>query len=226
MCYTAKASVTAWWILAMMSLFLWYRNEKYDRALAIFIFTLGIIQLIEYGIHSGADPDQSGRALFITLWLQCLVLTIGVFVFITSSRDPDNISTQENIIEIIAGWMLVLFVIIFIAAVILSYTLDFSASPGSSGHIEWYMDGMPFFGKWGFLYLVGIFGPLILLFGFYDWSDPGIAVLIIYGLLSFGYVSGNYPSQAFTSMFCYLSVGFAFLAWWTRIIPDSDKTSC
>lgn len=226
MCYTAKASVTAWWILAMMSLFLWYRNEKYDRALAIFIFTLGIIQLIEYGIHSGADPDQSGRALFITLWLQCLVLTIGVFVFITSSRDPDNISTQENIIEIIAGWMLVLFVIIFIAAVILSYTLDFSASPGSSGHIEWYMDGMPFFGKWGFLYLVGIFGPLILLFGFYDWSDPGIAVLIIYGLLSFGYVSGNYPSQAFTSMFCYLSVGFAFLAWWTGIIPDSDKTSC
>lgn len=226
MCFSSKASVTSWWILALMSLFLWYRNEKYDRALAGFIFTLGLIQLVEYGVHSGADPNQSGRALFIILWLQCLVLAIGVFVFITSSSDTDNISTRENIIGIITGWNLVLFSIIFIAALILSFTIDFSAAPGPSGHIEWYMNGQPFFGKWGFLYIVGVFVPLLLLFGFYNWADVSLGILIIYGLLSAAYISGNYPPEAFTSMWCYLSVGFAFLAWFLGIIPDSNKTTC
>ena len=74
-------------ILALMSLFLWYRNQRYDRALSVFIFTLAMVQLIEYGIHSGADPEQSGRALFITLWLQCLVLAIGVYIFINDNKD-------------------------------------------------------------------------------------------------------------------------------------------
>jgi len=113
MSWNAKSSIVSWWILALMSLFLWYRNEKYDRALSVFIFTIGLVQLIEYGIHSGTDPTQSGRALFIILWLQCLVLAIGVFIFIKSSTDPDNPSITENVVNIIAGWNLFLFAIIF-----------------------------------------------------------------------------------------------------------------
>ena len=226
MCYTAKASVTAWWILAMMSLFIWYRNERYDRALAVFIFVLGLIQLIEYGIHSGSDPNQSGRALFITLWLQCLVLAIGVFIFINGSKDPDDISVRENVISTIAGWNLFLFSIVFVIALIVSFSLNFSAAPGSSGHIEWYMNGKRFLGSFGWLYVLGIFGPLLLLLAFYGWSDISIAILILYGLLSAAYVVVNYPQEAFTSMWCYLSVGFAMLVWFLGIIPSCDKTTC
>lgn len=226
MCMTAKASITSWWILALMSLFLWYRNEKYDRALSVFIFTLGLIQLIEYGIHSGTDPHQSGRALFITLWLQCLVLAIGVFLFINSMKDPDNPTLTENIVNTIAGWNLFLFSIIFVVALILSFTSGstFSGAPGSSGHIEWYMNGGPLLGKWGWLYIIGIFVPLILIFGYYMWADIGIAILIIYGILSAAYVIANYPPPAFSSMWCYLSVIFAFLAWAVGIIPPNNPT--
>ena len=124
MCETAKASITSWWILALMSLFLWYRNEKYDRALSVFVFTLGLVQLIEYGIHSGTDPHQSGRALYITLWLQCLVLAIGVFIFINSKKDPDNPSISENVINTIAGWNLFLFAIVFVVMLVLSFTSE------------------------------------------------------------------------------------------------------
>jgi hypothetical protein len=224
---TAKASVTSWWILALLSLFLWYRNEKYDRALSVFVFTLGLIQLIEYGIHSGADPHQSGRALFITLWLQCLVLAIGVFIFINASRDPDNPTLTENIVYTIAGWNLFLFAIIFVVALILSFTSGsvFSGAPGSSGHIEWYMNDGPLLGKWGWLYIIGIFVPLILIFAYYMWADIEIAILIIYGALSAAYVMANYPSPAFSSMWCYLSVFFAFLAWFLGIIPQENKCS-
>lgn len=224
MCFTAKASITSWWILALMSLFLWYRNEKYDRALAIFIFTLGLIQLIEYGIHSGADPNQSGRALFITLWLQCLVLAIGVFIFINSSKDPDNPSITETIVNTIAGWNLFLFAIIFVVALVLSFTTGstFSGAPGPSGHIEWYMNEGPLLGKWGWLYIIGIFVPLILIFAYYMWADIEIAILILYGILSATYVLANYPTNAFSSVLCYLTVGFAFLAWFLGIIPQEN----
>ena len=224
MSWNAKSSIVSWWILALMSLFLWYRNEKYDRALSVFIFTIGLVQLIEYGIHSGTDPTQSGRALFIILWLQCLVLAIGVFIFIKSSTDPDNPSITENVVNIIAGWNLFLFAIIFVVALIMAFISDntFSSLPGPSGHIEWYMNGGMILGKWGWLYLLGIFVPLLLILGYYMWADIGIAILIIYGAISAAYVLANYPLSAFSSMWCYLSVGFAFLAWFIGIIPSSS----
>ena len=225
MCFSAKASISSWWILALISLFLWYRNERYDRALSIFIFTLGLIQLIEYGIHSGADPAQSGRALFITLWLQCLVLAIGVFLFIDGNYDSDNPSTSEKVVKIISGWNLFLFAIIFVVALIMSFTAGwtFSGAPGSSGHIEWYRNDGPLLGKWGWLYLIGLFLPLLLIFAYYAWADVGIAILILYGVLSAMYVVANYSSSSFSSMWCYLTVGFAFLAWFLQIIPTCDK---
>lgn len=228
MCFTAKASVTSWWILALMSLFLWYRNERYDRALSIFVFTLGLIQLIEYGIHSGADPQQSGRALYITLWLQCLVLAIGVFIFINDAKDSHNPSITENIVHTIAGWNLFLFSFIFVVALVLTFTSDstFSGAPGPSGHIEWYMNDHPLMSGWGWLYLIGVFVPLILILAFYAWTDIGTAVLIIYGILSAAYVLSNYPSNAFSSMWCYLAVGFAFLAWFVGIIPSTNTATC
>lgn len=225
---TAKASITSWWILAMMSLFLWYRNEKYDRALSVFVFTLGLIQLIEYGIHSGADPDQSGRALYITLWLQCLVLAIGVFLFISDSVDPDNPTLTENIVHTIAGWNLFLFAIVFVVALILSFISDntFSGAPGKSGHIEWYMNDGMILGNWGWLYIIGLFVPLILIFAYYMWADIAIAILILYGALSAVYVMTNYPPNAFSSMWCYLSLGFAFLAFFLGIIPSNSESIC
>jgi hypothetical protein len=217
----------------MMALFLWYRNELYDRALAIFILMLGLIQLIEYGIHSGADPQQSGHALYITLWLQCLVLAIGVFLFIKGAVDDEinqggSPTLSENIITTIAGWNLFLFAIVFVVALVLSFTSGavFSGAPGPSGHIEWYMDGGFLLGRWGWLYLVGLFVPLILIFAYFAWADIGIAILILYGVLSAAYVLANYPPAAFSSMWCYLAIGFAFLAWMVGIIPGRIADCC
>ena len=225
MCFTSKASVSGWWILAFMSLFLWYRNESYDRALAIFVFTLGLIQLIEYGIHSGADPSQSGRLLYITLWLQCLVLAIGVFVFIQCDKEHEEASTKNNLVHSIAGWNLLLFSIIFIVTLITSFTsgATFSGNVGSSGHIEWYQNGGSILGSYGWLYLIGIFLPLFLLFSYFAWADIGTAILILYGILSAVFVLSKYPPAAFTSLWCYLSVGAAFIMWMIGIIPQTNR---
>ena len=160
--------------------------------------------------------------------MQCLVLAIGVFIFINDAKDHENSSLTENIIHTIAGWNLFLFSFIFVVILVLSFTSDstFSGAPGSSGHIEWYMDDHPLMSKWGWLYLIGIFVPLILIFGYYAWADIGTAILIIYGILSAAYVLSNYPPAAFSSMWCYLTIGFAFLAWFVGIIPSTNNIAC
>lgn len=232
MCTTAKESLSAWWILCFMTLFLWYRNNTYDRALSCFIFTLGLVQLIEYGIHSGADPSQSARALFLILWLQCLVLAIGVFLFIKSDTNPkknDVVDVNDGAVLIISGWNLLLYAIIFIVGLGWSFYADennFDSKTNEDfGCVEWSMNGGSILGNWWILYIFGIFCPLILLFAHYQWSCMPLAILIGYGLLSAGYVANKYPPHALASMWCYLGIGFAFLAWYIGMIYPSELTS-
>lgn len=223
---TAKASISSWWIFAFMALFLWYRNIGYDRALAIFALTLGLIQLIEYGIYSGTNPEQSGRTIFIILWLQCLVLAIGVWIFINGSIDSHNPSLGENIVHTIAGWNLLFFAIVFVTCLVISFTSDstFSASPGPSGFIEWYMNGHPMLSQWGWLYFIGIFAPLFLIFAYYAWADLSVAILILYGILAAAFIFINYPSTVFGSIWSCFLIGFIFLAWFLGliIVPQSN----
>ena len=223
---TATDSITSWWIYAMMSLFLWYRNEKYDRALSVFLFTLGLTQLIDYGIYSSVNPKQSGRALFITLWLQCLVLAIGVFLFVKHEKDKGNPSITENIVQIISGWNLFLFAIVFVIALITSFTSSdsFSGNVNEFGNIIWTRDGGNILGKYGILYVIGIFLPLFLIFAYYLWADIGIALIILYGALSACYVFINYQPSSFIHTWSYFSIGIVFLAWLSGIISPAEIT--
>jgi hypothetical protein len=220
MCYTAKASISAWWILALMTLFLWYRDQEYDRILAPFLIALGLIQLIEYGIHSGASPQQAGRALFLTLWAQCLILAIGVALFLRRQIDPTVASRGQNLLRYLSLANLILFVTVFAGALAWCWWSQpsFSGAPGEAGHIEWQVNDSPFLGRYGWLYLIGIFLPLLLLLWYYGWNYTPLLVLILYGVGSALYVTTRFPSIAFSSMWCYLSVGFAFLAWFLGIM--------
>ncbi len=201
--------------MALISLFLWYRNIKYDRALAVFILTLGLVQLIEYGIHSGTDTAQSTRAIFLTLWLQCLVLAIGVFVFVNA---PSNSSDTSSIISTLSGLNLILFSCVFVAMLITAFTSStFDADIDIDGIVNLTRNGNAILDKWEWLYLIGVFFPLFIIFMYYMYSDTEIAVLIIYGALAAAYVMAKYPKTAFNSIWCYMGIGFAFLAWFMGI---------
>lgn len=221
MCFSAKASFLAWCILSFMSLILWFRNKRYDRALAGFIFIIGLIQLVEYFIHiQSLDKNTAGKSLYLILWLQCLVLAGGVYLFIKGKGAATTGGGGSGVFTNIALGNLILFAFIFISAVVLAFTVynySFSGAPGKSGHVEWYRDGKPLLGTSGIFYLFGIFFPLLLLFLYYaivvKKFDLGMLLLILYGILSACYVWKTFPPQAFSSMWCFLAVGFAFLVW-------------
>lgn len=200
MCYTAKASLTGFFLITIVAFFLWYRNVDYDRVIAAFLIVLGLIQLIEYGVHSSMSSTQAGKLLFLDLWLQCAVFAVATWIFLGTS---------------LSLAVAIIFSIIFIIALVyILITKDvYSASVGDSGHIEWTRNGGSFLGPYGILYLIGIFVPLLLLLASYSWNNIGLVLLIIYGIVSCLITALIFPPEAFTSMWCYMVVGFAFLAW-------------
>jgi hypothetical protein len=200
MCYTAKASLTGFFLITIVAFFLWYRNVDYDRVIAAFLIVLGLIQLIEYGVHSSMNSNQAGKLLFIDLWLQCAIFSVATYIFLGNS---------------ISLALAIVFSLIFgVALVYILVTKDtYSAQVGETGHIEWTHNGGSFLGPYGWLYLIGIFAPLLVLLAHYNWTNVGLWLLILYGIVSALIVVLMFPPQAFTSMWCYLVIGFAFLAW-------------
>jgi hypothetical protein len=122
----------------------------------------------------------------------------------------------------------VLFAAVFLVALLYSLVGDaqFQAQVGASGHVEWYKDGGFLLGSWSWLYLVGIFVPFLFLLSVYHWANVGIWLLLLYGVLSAIYVRYAFPPVAFGSMWCYLSIGFAFLLWMVGILPASACGTC
>lgn len=214
MAQTAKISIVSWWIFALMSLFLWYRNLSYDRSVSIYFFILSLIQLIEYGVYSGGDPQQAGTALYIILWLQCLVLAIGVFVFIKSYDDIYQ-TTTKNIIKTISSWYLIIYSAVFLIALVSMFASNnsYSINIRDDGNIEWMSNGSEILGNWNWLYIIGMIVPFILLFGFFGWADIGIACIILYIILSALYVGYFYNPYEFNSMWCYYALIIVFLVW-------------
>src|SRR5579871_818740 len=164
MCNNAKISLANWWILTFIALMLWYRNISYDRIMAGFIFVLGFVQLIEYGIYNSMDENQGARMLFIVMWLQCLILVAGVYL------------TQKTLTTTLLLW---LFIIIFAVAVLYgmfsSNDSFFDGDPRS-----WFTNKASLLGNFSWLYLLGIMIPFIILLAYSDWQNIGLWVLIIY----------------------------------------------
>jgi hypothetical protein len=209
MCFDAKSSSTGFWIISFMALMIWYRNQGYDRALSIFILLLGMIQLVEFTIHNGSSGSESGKWIFMILWLQILALTIGTFVYI---------NPNDTILWSLALIMMLFGIAVFLMGVWFTATSTFDSFVGKSGHIEWYRDQKPLMGGWfGPLYLLGLFAPLILLWLNTSMKDMALLVIILYGVASAVWVASTFPSEAFSSMWCYLAVGFAFLWWFVGI---------
>lgn len=216
MSYTDKYSITAWWIIAFMSLILWYRNLKYDRIISVYIFTLALIQLIEYGIYSGTNKQQSARAVYITMWLQCLIFAIGVYIFINKSNHvkPGPATQLQKTINLLAGWNLFLFAAAFVVALTLSFTNDFNFSLDSdSDFVQYYVNDQPMLNNWGWLYILGSFSPLVLLILYFDYNDIASIILFLIGLFYMIYILNKYPHSCLASSWSYFGIIIAFVVW-------------
>jgi hypothetical protein len=150
MCFSAEVSLITSGVLVLVGVCMMIRRLPLDVMLAGFVLMLGVIQMIEFGIHSKLlQSSEAGRLLYVTLLTQCAVLALGVWAMFGGA-------TSGGLAVVTTG--------VLLAGVCVVVTSNFSAKPGSSGHIEWSKDHGPLLGGvMGGLYLFGLFAPLVLI---------------------------------------------------------------
>jgi hypothetical protein len=211
---TAKSSIIAWWLLVLIAICLWYRNEQYDRMLAPFLLAVALIQLSEYALHSGARPQQAGWLIYNLLWVQCLLLAIGAYLVVRQQACAVVLSVLALVLLIVA----VLLSLYFFASSLLGNE-GFTASTNEQGQITWQVDGQALLSRGGWLYLLGITLPLLLIAAAYQGENLASWLLIGYLLIA---AVVSYYSSSLTSNWDYLAVGFACVAWLAGITSPTS----
>ncbi len=194
MCYSAESSIVAWVISVVIGCYLWYRNRKFDRWNASFIWTFSAVQLWEAGIWSSTDKSQQNfylKLLLLTLLAQPLVQTYAGWK-----------ATGSQVLQIMTG----VFLLVWFYTLYRTFTEQFYVTKGPHGHLVWHSDSGPFVqGIIGILYLLGLFLALL-------WILPTSIPLLAIGAATILLSLSRASTGEFGSYWCYIAVGYSITA--------------
>ena len=192
MCWNKEVSFTSWILIYIGAFYLYKRNLKGDRHIAIFSFVFGIVQLLEYFLWYSLETNNSTlnsfitKLLFLALWLQPL----SNFILICTLNSNSKTNKKPEYIK----WVIYVYGLIFLYAINLTFnsSYNFKTIIGENNHLQWikqYKQNLNAKNEQNFLSLnpkidSNIFG-LIYLFGmfvpflFFNPQSRGKKLLII-----------------------------------------------
>ncbi len=191
MCYSAEVSAATFFITSVVCTFLWYRNRGYDRAMALILFVVVLMQALEWGLWRNLDCGFVNKlltaAIPLLLLLQPLVINATVAYY--------------N-----AGWGIGYDKVAYaVAALLLFKFYDVYRNFGpcavvKNSHLQWAQsppDYLPFSPLEKFLYFLAMLYPLI------TFKNTVFAVLyVLAGLFSL-HAIGIYNTQTWPSLWCH-----------------------
>ena len=203
MCYSRNASLIGWAIANVIALYLYKRNRNYDRWNAAFIFTFTLMQLVDAGLWSSLEDNDTKTNQLLTeialfaIFLQALVQCYMGYLY-----------TGETILYGLT------FVFIFILVgqllrVVGSDSQDRKTEVGPNGHLMWLDDGQ--FHLLGNpivlgLYVIGIFLPLAYMKDKKGWPLIGVAA----GTAAYSILTSK--GEEVGSMWCFWGIIYAVVA--------------
>lgn len=198
MCYSASASLRSYLAtnaLLFLLLLIYGTSNLYLIWHVTFVATFSLIQLAEYYIWCSlyADDKETNRkwtaAIQPLLWLQPLVQTIGYL-------STNNITTVNHFLIVMA------FISFYVINVLVTFCQMSSkqtiSQVGPNGHLVW-TPGRVHSLLPGIAYILGIFVPLLMSREY---------LLLAYGTISFVYSRITYPIEEFSSMWCFIAIGY------------------
>ena len=200
MCLTTKESISAFILLVVVSVLLFFRDNGYDRLICALFLVISLIQFTEFLLHAGCiSPDTGGRLIYLILWLQVTVFAIGLEV--------------EFHTTFTKCWAAI-FSLIFIIALYHSFDRKFDVSQ-EYGHLVWTKENENgnILGPSAILYMIGLFIPFFIIQYYNNWSNIPIWIILAALILSFLLVRIFYPKLVFSSLWCYSAIGVLFVAW-------------
>jgi hypothetical protein len=195
MAYSIKSSLLAWWLVLIISVFLWYRNITYDRILAAVAITVAMIQLIEYGLYNHMNPYQGGRMVFLVLFLIPFIFALSVLVAI------------QNIYALI--WLIIVSIIFLFAVtyVFLSKDNEKFKVTRQDDYLVYNLSNM----EWVILTIIMV--PFFLLLSHYQWQNFGLYMILLYLVVSGLLIVYYLGIGVFPSIWSYTFVGVLFVCW-------------
>jgi hypothetical protein len=138
MCYNEKVSIATFLTVSGISLFLWLRDNKIDRAVSLIIFVIVFIQLLEFIIWSYQDKKECNPYNRVASLLIPYVITTQIPLIALIIKQMDA-GTGIYYDYIIYSW----FPLVVWATYELykdhkfDVTKDNCIRPGISNHLDW-----------------------------------------------------------------------------------------
>ena len=138
MCYNEKVSIATFLTVSGISLFLWLRDNKIDRAVSLIIFVIVFIQLLEFIIWSYQDKKECNPYNRVASLLIPYVITTQIPLIALIIKQMDA-GTGIYYDYIIYSW----FPLVVWATYELykdhkfDFTKDNCIRPGNSNHLDW-----------------------------------------------------------------------------------------
>jgi hypothetical protein len=195
MCYSSESSFIGGIIGFIVFIILMIRNENYDRTFGIIFGSATLMQITEMNIwkkiENNKDTKINNLPVHITLLIHYISSLIAVKI---TDKVPKKIK-KMCLSVVVFIFILVLIFVMFQKSRNMNITEDITIGP--TGHLNWNIDILSFF---GIIFILTICG-IILLLSYYTKSHyiSTFGILLIL-LIS---IKNHYKTSEAASMWCY-----------------------
>ena len=203
MCYDAKTSIGTFGFVAFISLYLWQRNNRLDRAISLILLVVVSMQLLEFIIwtHLGETTENKIASILIPvlLYLQPLLIALIMWIF--------KAGWYTESYKLIVYGLLLLIPILSIIFYNMMKDTQYTVI-GPNGYLAWaYQNKLTLDVQ---VFLVIYYGLLAYLFGTLKNTLLSVSFLTGYALSWFYYKI--YYGKEFGSLWCHSVNGIALLS--------------
>lgn len=200
MCYSAEVSFGTFSFVAIIAIFLWSRNRKTDRAIALILLVVILMQLIEgvLWLHPECDTINQHFSAIIPILLYLQPLLINAIVAFYAAGWSSGYAT-----------IALLFLGFLPFQLLQTYQRYGKCVVKTGGQLDW----TPLIGKVDPIgILPGFMYDVAMLFPFLTLKNPvfGISYAVLSIISRIGF-EGNY-TQTWPSLWCHFVNGLAILA--------------
>ena len=204
MCYNKESSITTYIVSSIVSLFLFFNGDKYDKTIAIFCLTFVQMQLVEYLMWIDQDCGKINHYAtilgHILLILQPISIIICGLVYNTFSLPK----LYLHILLIIS-----LIPLILVINMNIKNNKQLCSKEKGSGHLEWdFVNGNT--EKWSIYYVIPYFTIMLFAWFFLKNQKKGILMFII---MTIPLLYNGFNFKQWESMWCLVAniIPLAFL---------------
>jgi hypothetical protein len=196
MCYNKESSITSYIVSSILSLFLFFNGDKYDKTIAIFCLTFVQMQLVEYFMWIDQDCGKINHYATI---LGQIVLILQPLSIVICGLIYNTFSLPKLYLYI----LLIISLIPLIAVIIMNIknNKQLCSKEQGSGHLEWNFVNVNT-AIWKIYHSIQYFSIMLFSWLFFKNQKKGI---LMFTLMLTSLLYSGFKFKEWESMWCFVA---------------------